>query len=71
MLLLTTWTESEEEQQKAMAMFLRLKAYAPDFNGPVPSADAVKSVLTVVEKASIDGGYAGAFVSHTGDKQWL
>jgi hypothetical protein len=64
-------TDSEEVQQKAVAMFAKLKAYAPDFNGPSSPEDAVKDVLAVVEKASIENGHAGAFVSHKGNKQWL
>ena len=63
--------ESDEDKQKVGAMFGQFQAYAPDFTGPVPPEDAVKSVLAVIEKASIEGGYAGDFISHKGNKQWL
>lgn len=52
-------------------MFQKFLTYAPGFTGPATPEDAVKSVLGVVEKASIEGGYAGDFVSHFGNKQWL
>lgn len=63
--------ESDEQKEKAMAMFGKIKAYAPNFTGPVPTESAVKSVLDMVERVSIEGGYAGAFISHKGNKQWL
>lgn len=57
--------------EKATATFAKLKAYSPAFNGPVPTKDAIESILTVMNKASIEDGYGGDFVSHNGDKQWL
>lgn len=46
-------------------------AYAPDFKGPASPTDAVRQVRETWEKASIDTGFAGAFVSHHGNKQWV
>ena len=33
--------------------------------------DSVKSVLALVNKATVDGGYAGVFLSHTESKPYL
>jgi hypothetical protein len=63
--------ETEEDGQRVMALLGKLQIYAPHFKGPVTTEDSVKSVLGLMEKASIEGGYAGAFLSHSGGKQWL
>lgn len=55
----------------AMALFGKLKIYSPNFKGSITTEDGVKSVLALVEKASVGGGYAGAFLSHKGGKQYL
>ena len=47
-----------------------LKAY-PHFTGPITPEESVKAVLAVVDKAKVDNEYAGGFVSHFGNKQWL
>jgi hypothetical protein len=52
-------------------MISKFAAYAPHFKGPMSAEDSVKAVLGVVEKASLEGGYGGAFISHLGNKQWL
>jgi hypothetical protein len=46
----------------------RLAAYAPGFRGRISAAEAV---LGVIEKASLEAGDGGRFVSHLGGKQWL
>jgi NAD(P)-dependent dehydrogenase (short-subunit alcohol dehydrogenase family) len=61
---------TEEEGALAMAMFGKFKAYSPTFEGPVPVDQAAKSVLALMNKASVDAGtypdgYAGKFMSHT------
>ncbi|KFY80600.1 hypothetical protein V499_00571 [Pseudogymnoascus sp. VKM F-103] len=63
--------ETEEEGQLAMAMFGKFKQYSPTFEGPQKTEDSVKSVLALVNKATVDGGYAGTFISHTGGKPYL
>jgi hypothetical protein len=45
--------------------------YQPNWTGPSTPAMAVTSLLGVTEKASIENGYAGSFVPHHGNKQWL
>jgi len=57
--------------RKGGEMFEIFKRYAPDFAGPVKPEAAVKDVLSVLDKASVTNGSAGAFVSHFGTKQWL
>lgn len=52
-------------------MFGKLKVYSPDFQGPIPTKEAVTSVLGLVEKASIEGGYAGVFVSAKEGKLYI
>jgi hypothetical protein len=47
------------------------KQYAPHFTGPARPEDAVRDVISVWEKASVENGDGGAFVSHLGSKQWL
>lgn len=54
-----------------MAMFGKFKEYSPTFQGPTKPEDAVKSVLALVNKASVDSGYAGVFISHTEGKPYL
>lgn len=46
-------------------------AYAPDFKGPGTVENAVRQVRSVWEKASLENGDGGAFISHFGNKQWL
>lgn len=54
-----------------MALFEKFKEYSPTFQGPTKPEDSVKSVLGLVNKATIDGGYAGVFISHTEGKPYL
>lgn len=49
----------------------KFRAYAPHFTGPVPPENAVKDILAVIEKSSVERGDGGSFVSHKGNKQWL
>ncbi|KAI1356618.1 hypothetical protein F5Y01DRAFT_82354 [Xylaria sp. FL0043] len=60
-----------EQLQAAAALMGKFQQYAPHFKGPGSPKDAVSSVMNVLEKASIDNGDAGNFVSHYGNKQWL
>ncbi|GAP88448.1 putative short chain dehydrogenase [Rosellinia necatrix] len=60
-----------EQLQSAMGLMGKFQQYAPHFKGPARPEDAVKAVISVWEKASIENGDGGAFVSHYGNKQWL
>lgn len=55
----------------AMAMFGKFKQYSPTFEGPMKPEDSARSVLALVNKATVDGGYAGVFLSHTESKPYL
>ncbi|KAK2806219.1 hypothetical protein FQN50_005944 [Emmonsiellopsis sp. PD_5] len=60
-----------EEMQGLMGFMGKISTYAPRFKGLSPVDEAVRDVRSVWEKASIDGGSGGAFVSHFGNQQWL
>ncbi|KIW01143.1 uncharacterized protein PV09_07429 [Verruconis gallopava] len=63
---------STEEAQKAMAhMVSILKRYDPNFSGPITVEQSVKAMMAVYEKASVENGDSGAFLSHHGNKRWI
>ncbi|KAK5940812.1 hypothetical protein PMZ80_007229 [Knufia obscura] len=47
-----------------------MRAY-PHFKGGISPEESVEAVMGVVDKASVDNEFAGAFVSHLGNQQWL
>jgi len=60
------------EQIQGLSGFLnKLKIYAPDFKGPTPVNEAIPQIRSTWEKASIENGDGGAFISHFGNKQWV
>ncbi|RMJ23471.1 Short chain dehydrogenase [Aspergillus sp. HF37] len=60
-----------EEMEGLMGFAGKLVAYAPHFKGPITPEESVRHVRSTWEKASIDGGFGGSFVSHLGNKQWV
>jgi len=54
-----------------MGFMGKLSTYAPHFKGPTPVDEAIRNIRSTWEKASIDSGYGGAFISQFGNKQWL
>nr|QJQ82475.1 PesJ [Pestalotiopsis humus] len=60
-----------EQGQSLMKFMGTVATVAPDFKGPAAPADAVRQVKETWEKASIETGFGGAFVSHHGDKNWI
>ncbi|KAI1747574.1 hypothetical protein F4782DRAFT_535234 [Xylaria castorea] len=54
-----------------MTMMGKFQTYAPHFQGPATPDKSIKDVISVWERASIEKGDAGHFVSHLGNKQWL
>lgn len=64
-------TATPEEMKSMMGLMGKIVAYAPHFKGPITPEESVRHVRSTWEKASIEGGYGGAFVSHFGDKQWV
>lgn len=45
--------------------------YSPNFKGPTTVKVSIEQMLSVIYKASVEGGYNGASVSQFGNKQWL
>ncbi|KAM3069053.1 hypothetical protein ACMFMG_004233 [Clarireedia jacksonii] len=60
--------EQYEGLKKVMENF---QTYAPHFKGGVPVDEAIRTIRSLWERASIETGYAGAFVSQFGNKQWI
>ncbi|EAT82256.1 hypothetical protein SNOG_09921 [Parastagonospora nodorum SN15] len=60
-----------QETEGLMAFVGKLAAYAPHFKGPISTEESVRAVSSVWEKASIENGDGGTFVSHLGNKQWV
>ncbi|PLB47331.1 NAD(P)-binding protein [Aspergillus steynii IBT 23096] len=64
--------EATPEQLAGMQeMVKQFATYAPGFKGPITPEESVGFVLETIHRAEISKGYAGAFVSHYGNKQWL
>ncbi|KAF1816828.1 NAD(P)-binding protein [Eremomyces bilateralis CBS 781.70] len=62
---------TEEQKQGAAIMLARFRDYAPHFTGPITPTESVNHVMSVINKASVENGDGGSFVSHFGNKQWL
>lgn len=60
-----------EQLQSIGAFNAQLQKYAPDFKGPITPEESVKHIVSVWEKASLENGDGGSFVSHHGNQQWL
>ncbi|KAJ5559086.1 short chain dehydrogenase (AtsC) [Penicillium sp. DV-2018c] len=60
-----------EELQGFAGFAAKLAEYAPHFKGPITPEESVRHVRSTWEKASIEDGFAGAFISHLGNKQWV
>jgi len=54
-----------------MVMVGKFMKYSPYFKGPSTAEVAIEQMLSVMDKASVEGGYGGASVSQHGNKQWL
>lgn len=55
----------------AQPSFQSFAQYAPHFLGPISPQSSASMCLKIIEEASIEKGYAGAFLSHYGNRQWL
>ncbi|RYO97143.1 hypothetical protein DL765_011312 [Monosporascus sp. GIB2] len=60
-----------EQLQSLGELLAKLQQYAPHFTGPTRPEDAIRDVISVWERASVENGDGGSFVSHLGNKQWL
>ncbi|KAK7044895.1 NAD(P)-binding protein [Favolaschia claudopus] len=70
--LVDTETETgrtPEEEAQYQAFIQKLKALAPDFEGPITPEQSVKMMLEVIHRWTVDR--TGAFVSQHGTKKWL
>ncbi|GAW23168.1 hypothetical protein ANO14919_127180 [Xylariales sp. No.14919] len=52
-------------------MIAQLKSYAPHFEGPATTERAIRDLISVWERDSIERCDGGDFVSHWGNKRWL
>lgn len=60
------------EELKGVEGFMgKVVQYAPTFTGPRPPEPSVKELIEVWDRASIQRGDAGAFLSHYGNKKWV
>ncbi len=50
---------------------VKFSKYAPHFAGPITPAESAEMCLGVLDKASVEKGDGGAFLSHLGNRQWL
>ncbi|KAL3443199.1 hypothetical protein BJX65DRAFT_208899 [Aspergillus insuetus] len=60
-----------EQIEGLKQMIQQFATYAPGFTGPITPKESVEHLLDVIYRADINKGYAGAFLSHYGNKQWL
>ena len=64
-------TVTEEQMKNAMALGAKFARYAPHFRGRTTPEQSVKEMMDVINRASLETGYGGSFVSQFGNKQWL
>lgn len=64
-------TATPEQQERLKKMFHSFAEYAPHFKGASTTEAAVKDILSVMEKSTVENGDGGSFVSHYGNQQWL
>ncbi|PFH62258.1 hypothetical protein XA68_14389 [Ophiocordyceps unilateralis] len=60
-----------EQMQSLGGLVQKFMQYAPHFSGPAAPEAAVRDVISVWERASVENGDGGSYVSHHGNKQWL
>ncbi|RDA83519.1 hypothetical protein CP532_4156 [Ophiocordyceps camponoti-leonardi (nom. inval.)] len=64
-------TATPEQMQSLGGLVQKFMQYAPHFTGPATPEAAIKDVISVWERASVENGDGGSYVSHHGNKQWL
>ncbi|KAJ5550391.1 hypothetical protein N7461_005089 [Penicillium sp. DV-2018c] len=66
------YVHATPEELQAFAGFGEKPAkYAPHFKGPIKPEGSVRHLRSTWGKASVEGGFGGAFISHLGNKQWM
>lgn len=64
-------TATPEQLAGLGGMLQKFSAYDPSFKGPMPVEKSVSAMLGVIDRANINNGHAGAFISHHGNRHWL
>jgi NAD(P)-dependent dehydrogenase (short-subunit alcohol dehydrogenase family) len=59
-----------EQMAKMGKLFEKFVQYNPDFKMNTPDA-AVKDMLTLINRITIEDGFGGAYVSEKGDQKWI
>ena len=62
---------SEAEMQKFASFGAKIQSLYPHFKGMISPEESIKAMIEVIEKASVENGDGGSFVSHLGTKQWV
>ncbi|KAI8634244.1 NAD(P)-binding protein [Xylariaceae sp. FL1651] len=63
---------TEEQMKAVMAQLASFQEYSPTFKGLITPAESVQCMLSVIDKASLEGGYGGGFISHLGKgEKWI
>ncbi|KAI1128462.1 NAD(P)-binding protein [Nemania abortiva] len=63
---------TEEQSKAVMGLGVKFAEYSPRFKGPVQPAESVRDILVQIDKASLEAGYGGDFISHLGKgEKWL
>ncbi|KAI0191076.1 NAD(P)-binding protein [Astrocystis sublimbata] len=64
-------TATPEQLQRMGGMLQKFLQYEPSFKGPVTPEVGIHKVISVIERATIEDGFGGSFVSQNGNKQRL
>ncbi|KAI8945237.1 NAD(P)-binding protein [Xylaria longipes] len=63
---------TEEQTKAVMGQLAAFMVYSPRFKGPATPAESVEKILVQINKASLEAGYGGEFISHLGKgEKWL
>ncbi|RYO90777.1 hypothetical protein DL766_006726 [Monosporascus sp. MC13-8B] len=60
-----------EATRRAMEEAAKAARYRPSAQFPITAEKSVSQMLSVINFASVEGGYGGAVISHWGNKQWI
>lgn len=62
---------TDEQKQVTAVLIGKFQKYSPSFAGPITTKESVELMMSVINKASVEGGNGGTFISQLGTKQWL
>ncbi|KAI1385382.1 NAD(P)-binding protein [Hypoxylon trugodes] len=62
---------SERELENLGKVGQQFANYAPHFKGAITPEESVRLMLDIINRATVENGYGGTFVSQFGNKQWL